>query len=173
MQTDLKVVAKLAKKREKENWRFRSFLKGLDIEIEELDALVHELYKEVAGQIDCCACGNCCCEILPLLHPSDVARLAQGLGLPEKEVTARYLVPDEEEDALTFNKSPCPLLSEKRCTVYDSRPDDCRSYPHLLEEEFVFRLFQAVDNCSICPIVFNVMELLKGKLWHRPFADDW
>jgi len=39
LQTDPKTVAKLAKKREEANWRFRTFLKGIDLEVEELDAI--------------------------------------------------------------------------------------------------------------------------------------
>ena len=34
LQTDPKVVSKLAVKREGANWRFRSFLKGVDLEVE-------------------------------------------------------------------------------------------------------------------------------------------
>ena len=60
-----------------------------------------------------------------------------------------------------------PLLSDNCCTVYDHRPDDCRSYPHLHKDEFVFRLIQAVENCSVCPIVFNVFERLKDELWRE------
>ena len=168
LQTDPKVVAKLAEEREDANWRFRSFLKGVDLEIEELDAIVHKHYKDVASQIDCCACGNCCRQVLPVLHTSDVARLASGLNISQTEVADRLLVPAEEDETLTFNKKPCPLLSGNLCTAYASRPDDCRSFPHLHKKEFVFRLIQAVENCSICPIVFNVFELLKDELWREP-----
>ncbi len=172
LQTDPKVVTKLAEEREEENWRFRSFLKGVDLDIEELDAIVHGHYEDVSSQIDCCACGNCCREALPVLNTSDVARLASGLNLSEADVINRFLVPGEEKDTFTFNKKPCPLLAENRCTAYPSRPNDCRSFPHLHKEEFVFRLIQVVENCWICPIVFNVFERLKIELWHEP-DDMW
>ena len=172
LQTNPKVVARLAEEREEKNWRFRLFLKGVDLEIEELDAIVHRHYETVSSQIDCCTCGNCCREVLPVLHVSDVARLSSGLKLSEKEVTERFLVPGEEEVTFTFNKKPCPLLSGNLCTAYESRPGDCRSFPHLHKEEFVFRLIQAVENCSICPIVFNVIERLKDDLWHET-NDVW
>jgi Fe-S-cluster containining protein len=168
LQTDPKVVAKLAKEREDANWRFRSFLKGVDLDIKELDAIVHGHYEAVSRQIDCCACGNCCREALPVLHASDVSRLASGLSVPEAEVMDRLLVSGEEAETFTFNQKPCPLLSGNRCTAYACRPGDCRSFPHLHKEQFVFRLIQAVENCSICPIVFNVFERLKDELWHSP-----
>lgn len=169
MQTDPKIVAQLADEREKENWRFRTFLKSSDLDTEELDAIVHKHYKDVARQIDCCACGNCCREILPTLDDADVNRLAAGLGTKPDEVVTQYLTWDEDGD-LTFNRCPCPFLSENRCRVYEHRPDTCQSYPHLQKEEFVFRLAQAVSNCSVCPIAFNVYERLKDELWHR--SDD-
>jgi Fe-S-cluster containining protein len=172
LQTDPKVVTKLAEECEEENWRFRSFLKGVDLDIAELDAIVHRHYEDVSSQIDCCACGNCCREALPLINTSDVARLASGLNLSEADVINRFLVPEEEKEAFTFNKTPCPLLEENRCTAYPSRPNDCRSFPHLHKEEFVFRLIQAVENCWICPIVFNVFARLKSELWHEP-DDMW
>lgn len=172
LQTDPEVVAKLAEEHEGENWRFRSFLKGAGLEIEELDAIVHRHYEAVSSQIDCCACGNCCREGLPVLQTSDVARLAAGMNLSEAEVIKRFLVPKEEKETFTFNGRPCPLLSGNRCTAYESRPSVCRSFPHLHKEEFIFRLVQVVVNCSICPIVFNVFERLKDELWHKP-DDVW
>ena len=33
---------------------------------------------------------------------------------------------------------------------------------------FRFRLIQAVQNCSVCPISFHVFERLKDELWHEP-----
>jgi len=47
LQTDLKVVTKLAQACEDENWRFRRFLKDSDLGVEELDASVHRAYTEV------------------------------------------------------------------------------------------------------------------------------
>ena len=171
LETDPKRVAELAGEREDENWRFRSFLRGLDITIEELDALVHDHYAVVSSRIDCCACGNCCRKADPLLLQADIQRLASGLNLCEADVIEQYLQPGDEEDSFEFKASPCPLLSGNMCTVYDSRPEDCRSYPHLHSTEFVLRLIQAVVNCSICPIVFNVFERLKDDLWPERDAE--
>ena len=84
----------------------------------------------------------------------------------------RFLVPLEEEETFTFNKRPCPLLQGNRCTAHGSQPEDCRSFPHLHKKEFVFRLIRVVENCSICPIVFNVFERLKDELWQEP-DDVW
>lgn len=171
LETNLKVVARLAGEREEANWRFRTFLKGVDLEIAELDAIMHRLFKDAANQINCRTCGNCCRELLPTLGDADVSRLATGLGTTPDEIVTQYVTRDVGGD-LTFNRRPCPFLSGNHCSVYEHRPDTCRSYPHLQKDEFVFRLAQAVGNCSVCPIVFNVYERLKDELWHQP-VDVW
>lgn len=168
LQTDPSVTARLAEERMEENLRFRTFLKGVDLEIEEIDAMVHKHYEYVASRIDCCTCGNCCREASPHLHATDIARLAAEMKLSEEEIRDRFLVPTEEKDTFAFNKLPCPFLSGNRCTVYASRPDDCCSFPHLHKEEFVFRLLRAVENCAVCPIVFNVFERLKDEFRSDP-----
>jgi len=173
--TDAKVVAELARKRQDENWKFRSFLKGIDLEAREVDAIVHRHYEEVSNQIDCCACGNCCRQLQPVLQGDDVTRLAAGLEIPREELVERFLTTDEDGDTI-FNAMPCPLLSGDRCRAYEHRPDVCRSFPHLHKDEFVFRLIRVVQNCSVCPIVFNVFERLKDELWHDPddaCEEDW
>ena len=172
LQTDPEVVEKLAEERQEENWRFRCFLKTPDRDLEKLDAVVHRHYEHVARQIDCCACANCCRKASPTLLASDVERLASGLGLSEVEVKDRFLTPKEKGEGLVFNQEPCPLLSENRCSIYAHRPDDCRGFPHLHKEGIYWRLGQLLQNCSICPIVFNVYERLKEELWHPP-VETW
>lgn len=164
---NLKKIAKTAIRKERENLKFRAFLKGYDIAIEELDAKIHEIYREVESNVDCTQCGNCCKIVGPILIQKDIEKLARSIGIQEKEFKAEYLKEDEDGN-LVFKKIPCPLLKSNLCTHYDSRPEDCRSFPHLHKEEQVFRLMQTVQNYSICPIVYNVYEELKIK-----FADEF
>jgi len=94
-----------------------------------------------------------------------------GLGLSEEQVAAEYLVQEERGEGYFFRSLPCPLLNENLCVAYPYRPTDCRSYPHIHKTDFVFRLNQAWLNCSVCPIVFNVFELLKRDLWRERRSD--
>ncbi|MFO7945056.1 MAG: YkgJ family cysteine cluster protein [Anaerolineales bacterium] len=164
-------INKLAQEKEDENWEFRAFLKGIDMRSEELDALVHGLYRDISSRIDCLECGNCCRSILPNLSPADITDLAAGLSMSKAELTRRYLTTREDQNARTFNATPCPFLDENQCTVYENRPQSCRSYPHLHKQRFVHRLIQVVANCAVCPIVFNVYEELKKVLW-QPYGYD-
>jgi uncharacterized protein len=168
VETDIKKIKKISKKKERENWRFRSFLKGYDIEVEEMDSIVHRLNKQVSGKIDCTACANCCKEISPCLDKEDIERLSRGLGISPTNFSEQYLVEEDGNfsEKLIFNKKPCPFLKGNLCSQYEFRPEDCRSFPHLNKEEFVFRLIGVVENYGICPIVFNVYEQLKAELWH-------
>ena len=48
VETDLKKIKEIAQKKEDENWEFRSFLKGYDIKVEELDSITNYALK-IAG----------------------------------------------------------------------------------------------------------------------------
>lgn len=167
LETDPVNVERLAQEREEANWAFRSFLKQTDIPESRIDRSVHERYREVSAQIDCTACANCCKKITPLLTGADIKRLSTHLGLTAAEFRLRFLRDDPDGEGLAFNALPCPFLKDNRCTVYDVRPRDCRSFPHLHKRDFVSRLIQAVQNCSLCPIVFSVYEGVKREFWHR------
>jgi len=166
-ETDIQRIQQLAKQREEANWAFRCFLKGSDLSIRSIDLTVHDLYREVSGKIDCTKCANCCKTARPVLKPADVRRLAKHLELSVKECRSRFLADDPEREGSIFRNQPCRFLEDNFCTVYDHRPSDCRSYPHLHKKDFVFRMNQAFSNCSVCPIVFNVYEELKREFWRQ------
>ncbi len=166
IETDLKTIEKTGRKKDDENWEFRTFLKCLDMESDELDSIVHQITAEVSSQIDCTACGNCCKTSRPTLDEEDVSEFASGLGIPIPVLQQKHLKVDKHDASKYLFKSlPCPFLKNNRCTNYDHRPTDCHSFPHLYEVHFISRLYGVLANYSICPIVFNVYERLKVVLW--------
>lgn len=67
---------------------------------------------------------------------------------------------------LRFNQ-PGPLLVGKRCSCYEDRPEDCRSYPHLDKPDRVASLLSIIGNAEVCPIVYEVLERAKVALGRR------
>jgi Fe-S-cluster containining protein len=167
IEIDLRRIEEMGKERAEENWEFRTFLKQLEMDTGELDAIVHQITAEVSSQIDCTKCANCCKQVRPVLDKGDVSEFALGLKMSVPELKGKYLKLHEDSPSkYEFNELPCPFLKDDRCSNYECRPKDCRSYPHLHKDELVFRLWGVVENYSICPIVFNVYERLKAELWH-------
>jgi len=167
LETDTQRIQQLAQQRKEANWAFRCSLKRSDLSIRSIDLKVHDLYWEVSREIDCTKCANCCKTVHPVLKPADAKRLAKHLELSVNEFRSRFLADDPAREGSVFRDQPCPFLQDNLCKVYDHRPSDCRSYPHLHKRDFVFRLTQVFLNCSVCPIVFNVYEQLKQELWRK------
>jgi uncharacterized protein len=172
METNLKEIERVSKLKKDENWEFRAFLKGYDIPLEKLDSIVHELFDYVSSEIDCTKCGNCCKKVSPLLKESDIKKLSDSLGMSIAEFKKKFLKKTDEGDC-TFRRLPCPFLENNICSQYKYRPKDCGSYPHLHKKDFVFRLIGVINNYSICPIVFNVYELLKERIWEDSMLNDF
>ncbi|HUL62073.1 MAG TPA: hypothetical protein VLT35_03340, partial [Methanocella sp.] len=89
-------VARLARRREPENRAFSERLKGRDVDHEEVDRIVHGLYRRAREEFDCAACANCCKSISPRLDEGDIARLAEGLRTTPDRVIADYLRKNDE-----------------------------------------------------------------------------
>lgn len=170
IETNLETINLMGKQKEKENWKFRSYLKNLDIRAIELDRIVHKINDEVTSQIDCTKCANCCKVNYPVLAKNNVKKFSSGLNMSIKEFKSEYLIISKEEsNKYNFNAMPCPFLIENKCSNYANRPEDCESYPHLTKNNFTSRLMGIIAYYSVCPIVFNVYEKLKKDLWRR----DW
>lgn len=161
--TDLKKIEELAGIRENENFEFRTFLKGKDSD--KIDEIVHRLNVEISNQIDCTACGNCCVKLTPCINKQDIAKISNRLSPKPEQIKLDYIEIIEGEQY--FNNLPCSFLKDKKCTIYDDRPEECSEFPYLHKKRFVSRLWGVIDNYAICPIVFNVFEALKTKLNYK------
>ena len=131
----------------------------------EADALFSRLYQEVSCAIDCTKCANCCVRQSPALQVEDVERLSRRLGLDPIELEKKLLRKDG--DGFLFLSKPCPLLEGKRCSCYEDRPEDCRSYPHLDKPDRASSLMGIIGNAEVCPIVYEVLERAMVALGQR------
>lgn len=170
---DIDTIKKLSRQKDEENWGFRSFLKSSGLPGKKIDIIVQRINKKISERIDCTACANCCREVKPGLKAEDIANMAAGLQISPASFKKKYLEKSENEGEYLFNKLPCPFLKNNLCTAYNFRPNACRSYPHLHLQGFVSRTISVVNNCAICPIVFNVYEELKREVWEMADFDDY
>jgi hypothetical protein len=163
-ETNLARIKELAQQKDKENWAFRTHLKGCDLYPEEIDAIVHRLYAEVSSKIDCGACGNCCRELSAALEAPDIERMAEAEHLTPAEFERKYLDKTEEKGKFGIRQKPCPFLSGNACRHYDIRPESCVEFPFLHKPDFTTRSIMVLWNLQLCPIVYNVYELLKAEV---------
>jgi uncharacterized protein len=162
MAPDLVQIRALAKEKEDENCRFRRFVKSSELDPDEMDRQVSETTRRVWAGIDCTACANCCHEVRPTFSKEEVLQLAGRLGVSQQQFIDAYLQRTEDETTPWETRTtPCPFLSDNRCSVYEDRPADCQGYPYLYEPEFAFRTTAMIERTFTCPIVYEVIEELK------------
>lgn len=84
-------------------------------------------------RFECQGSGKCCKARgdygYVYLTYNDRKRLAHHLGIPPREFTRRYTVKSDGYFHLKDPDMDCPFFSEMRCTVYDARPHQCRTWP--------------------------------------------
>lgn len=73
-----------AKKKENENFKFRTFLKGR-ADDEELDEQFLRLHNELFADYDCNKCRNCCKMYKGSIPEEDIEKDAKHLGITEEQ----------------------------------------------------------------------------------------
>lgn len=158
---DLAHIKAQAKKKESENNAFAKFLRQYPSS--SIDPMVDALCDEIQPAIDCKACANCCKGLYAAAFEHELPALAQAKGVSVESFKATFLVP--YKNAYYFNTKPCPMLRENLCIAYEARPVSCQTFPNLKGKHFKYRFQSVMEKYPICPIVFNVVEALKAKLF--------
>jgi len=133
------------------------------IRLSEFDALAHPVVTEVTNKIDCTICGNCCKVQEPGVTMQEVEVLANLAGTPIEKFKNENLAFDSDGVSFLCHK-PCVFLNTTVCSVYEHRPLSCADYPGLHRPRLKWRIKQLEENYSICPIVYNVVEIFKKAL---------
>ena len=155
IETELSRIRQLSQEHDDENWEFRSWLK--QSAPDNIDHIVKALSRKYFALIDCTQCANCCRSLQTEFKKSELHTIAKTLGQSIKAFEEQIMSEG------TVNP-PCPMLNGKLCSIYETRPEVCRSFPHLEQPDFTHRLIGVIENVAICPIAFNAFEDLKAKL---------
>lgn len=88
---------------------------------------------DVLKDFKCTGCGTCCRWTgSVLLTRRDIAAMAVWLELSEQQFIDRHtrLAPSRIQLALIdHSDGSCSFLEGHRCSIYDARPEQCRSFP--------------------------------------------
>jgi len=89
--------------------------------------------QEILKKFRCSGCGDCCRWTgFVLLTDLDILRIAAAAGIPEAEFIANHtrLSPNRQQLALLDQADgSCAFLKDNACSVYEGRPDQCRTFP--------------------------------------------
>ncbi len=157
----LETIQRLAAEKENDNEAFRFFLKQQDGSL--IDKKVYRLNEFVTEKTDCTACGNCCKSLMINVTASEAENLAATLQTTVETVKTKYL-DVSPGGKMVISSIPCHFLQGTKCSIYEHRFEGCREFPHLNRANFTQRLFGTMMYYGTCPIIFNVIELLKEEL---------
>jgi len=149
---------RMAKRKENENYRLRSFLKTRNAK--EVDKIFREAHSYVFSRINCEKCMNCC-KVYNLSITGDEAKIISkyvGMSLSEFKALGEY---DEENNFYNIKRKPCMFLKDNKCSIEECKPESCLGYPGTNSEGVVCRLFSILDSSLVCPAVYEILEYVK------------
>ena len=153
-------VAEMARKKEEENYAFRTYLK-IHANPSVLDRQFQKLHRELIAEYDCNACRNCCRQFRGNLMERELSRCASKLDLSRKDFAATYLRKNQEGTYDTLHV-PCDFLREDgSCLFGKDKPKSCKDYPFTDRPDRMGSLLGIVENSFVCPVVFEMLERLK------------
>lgn len=104
---------------------------------------VKEIWFEEGLRFKCTGCGGCCTGTpgYVYLSQTDLERLAEHFKMSQKEFAETYTQKEGEFYVLRDRPGSydCTFLKNNRCSVYEARPTQCRTFPwwayHLNEKK--------------------------------------
>lgn len=156
-----------AKKRERENLEFRTFLK-CNADEKELDEQFAALREELFENYDCNKCRNCCKMYHGSIPTAEIEKDALYLGISSENFIEQYLQGKDSEGNYQTKNSPCDFLqTDGSCKLGECKPEKCKNYPYTNQPERLWSLYSVLDAVGVCPVAFEIYERLKQEYGFR------
>lgn len=110
-----------------------------------------KLQQEILEKVKCSNCGWCCVSCNVLLSENDIIRLCKHIRCDFGQFYEKYM---DKETIANYLSFPCPFLDmnkEKKCAIYDVRPEVCKHFP------FNASLL-VIDPCSIGRDILKIID---------------
>ena len=132
--------------------------------IKQLEMACSYLFKLYGG------CDNCshklCCRIFsPVILKGEITPIARSIKLKPIDFEKRYLLNVGDSNSnlkmhrYVIKNIPCQFLKDDECSIYNSRPFACSSFPFQVGMETV-----QIDGIEICPTATLIAEEIRGFL---------
>lgn len=121
-----------------------------------------EAEQHAWSKVNCQQCGNCCKTMTPTWKKSEIKRVAQHFGMSYKEFFDKWLYVEESTGDICNQTTPCQFFDLKNglCTIYELRPHDCATFPHIYRKDFFDQMEVYTGNLHRCPATLVAMEHL-------------
>jgi Fe-S-cluster containining protein len=113
-------------------------------------------------EFECSDCGNCCTQCAPIdVTMEDLKRIADYFGKSMKVAAKRHCRINPANGLLFIKHDrPCKFygLKNKKCKIYEARPEICRLHPFLSSEPIESREFMVPLHCEPACKVYEKMK---------------
>ena len=150
-----------AKKKQRENLAFRSFLK-FNADEDTLDEQFQKLHKELFADYDCSRCRNCCKMYQGCIPEEDLERDAEYMGVTKEQFIEKYLEKNTMGSGYVTKNAPCDFMDQDgNCRLGECKPESCKTFPYTDQPERLDSLYSVLDVIEVCPVAFEIYERLK------------
>ncbi len=109
---------------------------------------------ETGLRFKCTECGDCCTGApgFVWVNREEIAALATKLGMPTSEFEKRFMRQvGIRKSLIEYANGDCVFFdgNSRKCTVYDARPRQCRTWPFWESNVDTKEAWQ--QTCEVCP----------------------
>ncbi|MGC4003917.1 MAG: YkgJ family cysteine cluster protein [Pirellulales bacterium] len=124
-------------------------------------------YAKEGLKFTCTECGDCCTGApgVVWVSPEEIAAFAKRLAMDVTDFETKYVRKVGNRKSLTeYENGDCVFLVDRKCTVYEDRPRQCRTWPFW--DSNIKSPKAWAETCESCPgsgvgKVFTVEEILE------------